>query len=152
MFRWQNTIWRTGGWKLPYLVALISALSPTSDVFIDKADSLPGLDFKNKSLFSHYYINYIHARVLTGSTSKLFLPCSSVGQFTRASGHCPHHYIQWRLALGRTEIQVDTRVRVAVLSLATTRVNALWPTDARTSRVCGSHDNGFAGKWVAEDT
>ena len=86
------------------------------------------------------------------------LPRSSAGQFTRASGHCPHHYIELshkyragRLTLGCTEVQVDTSVRVAVLSLAATGVDTLRPADVRASRVCGPHNNRLAGEWVTKD-
>lgn len=109
-------------------------------------------------IFLHYQISYIHVRVLTGSTSKLFLPRSSAGQFTRVSGHCPHHYIELshkyrseRLALSCTEVQIDTSVRVAVLSLAATRVDTLRPADVRASRVCGPHDNRLASEGVPKD-
>lgn len=85
-------------------------------------------------------------------------PRSSAGQNTGASGHSPHHYIELshtygsgRLAVGCTEVQVNTSVGVAVLCLAATGVDTLRPADVRASCVCGPHDNRLAGEWVTED-
>jgi hypothetical protein len=39
----------------------------------------------------------------------------------------------------------DTTVGVTVLSLAATGIDTLWPTDARASRVCGTHHDSASG-------